>query len=95
MSTQYFYFPVSEQERQETLELFRGMANGADVMSADIALGLAAQDRCSTRDEFVDYARHHRLVPYLRFFLERRGWIDDDWNSRIDQVAQEFRHEVN
>jgi hypothetical protein len=93
MPRKIFYFPVSEQERRETLESLCNMRDDMDVMHADMALGFAAQDRCSTRDELVAYAWNESLVPYLRYFLERRGWLDDDWERRIYQVTREFGRE--
>jgi len=66
-----------------------------DTMSADMTLGIAAQDHCQSREELVDYAREVELIPYLRFFVERRGWLDDDWNQRLAQTEAEFQQRVN
>jgi len=95
MSRKIFYFPASERERHERLEELYTKNDHIDALTADCFLGLAAQDRCSTRDELVAYAWENNLVPYLRFFLERRGWLDDDWDKRIDHLSREFRREVN
>lgn len=71
------------------------LAEFDDFINADMTLGLAAQDICRTRDELVNYAWNAQLVPYLRPFLDRRGWLDDDWNSRLDALADEFRRQLN
>jgi hypothetical protein len=66
-----------------------------DTANADIELGVAAQNHCKTRDDLVTYTRHARLIPYLHFFLERRGWLDDDWVRRLERLEAEFRQQVN
>jgi len=95
MSRQPFYFPACERERHERLDELCRKNDLIDALTSDCFLGLAAQDRCSTRDELVAYASENNLVPYLRFFLERRGWLDDDWEKRVERVARRFRNEVH
>lgn len=95
MPKKIFYFPSCESERRETLKQLRNMENGLDARSAYCDLRFAARNRCSTRDELVAYAWDESLVPYLRFFLERQGWLDEDWDTRIDQISRQFRREVN
>jgi hypothetical protein len=58
-----------------------------ELMNADMALGIAAQDLCNTRDELIAFAREAQLVPYLEEFLARRGWLDDDWRRCIALAA--------
>jgi hypothetical protein len=41
------------------------------------------------------YAQQVDLVPYLRFFVERRGWLDDDWTRRLEQLEADFQRKVN
>ena len=88
--------PALQQEHQEhPQENILPDDDFLDVMNADIALGIAAQDHCHTREELVAYTRDAMLVPYLRFFLERRGWLDDDWTRRFEQLDSEFQRQVN
>lgn len=89
------YFPANAQERRELLRQLNEPDSDLHALGADAALGLAVQDYCSTRDELIAYARHRGLVPYLRLFLDRRGWLDDDWARRIDQLDEESRQRAN
>ena len=97
MSKKNFYPSVLQLERHELPQENSQPDDNEfiDVMGADMALGIAAQDHCKTRDELTAYARDAQLVPYLRFFLERRGWLDDDWIRRLEQLDSEFQRQVN
>jgi len=96
MSKKDFYPPVLQQECKEVpQENHLSDDDLLDVIHADIALGVAAQDHCQTRNDLVTYSQGARLVPYLRFFLERRGWLDDDWTRRLEQLDSEFQQQVN
>ena len=55
-------------------------------MQADIALGFADQCLCETREDLIEYARRNGLVNYLRFFLERRNWLDLEWSFRLETL---------
>lgn len=90
--------------REQVLMLFRRpdspdnseeLAEFDDFISADMTLGLAAQSICKTRDDLVAYTWDAQLVPYLRCFLNRRGWLDEDWGRRLDRLDEEFRRLVN
>jgi hypothetical protein len=96
MSKKQLYRPVLKLECHELpQENHLPDDDFLDTMNADIAIGIAAQDHCKTREELVAYTRDAQLAPYLRFFLERRGWLDDDWTRRLDQLNEEFQRQVN
>ena len=95
MPRKIFYFPASEPDRRELLEKLDCKHESIDALRADSFLGLAAQDRCGTREELIAYAWDESLVPYLRFFLERRGWLDDDWDRLVDEVTRQFQKQVH
>ena len=91
MSAKIHYFPANEQERQAALRDFRKPKDDLNLLRVDLALGFAEQCICTTRDELAAYARDRELVPYLRSFLERRGWLDKDWARRVERLEAEYR----
>lgn len=66
-----------------------------DWIAADMSLGIVVQEYFTTRDELVAYCEEESLVPYLRFFLERRGWFDDDWERRLTRLEADLCRQIN
>lgn len=90
--------------REEVRELFRRptLPNDSkiqtelnDLVQADMVLGLAAQDRCETREDLLEFASDAQLLPYVRYFLERRGWYDEDWEDRINDCHHAFQKQLH
>ena len=86
---------ASGQDRKSTIRRLSPEDEGFDFIKADMALGIACQDLCQSRDDLADYALRKRLVPYLAPFLQRRGWIDNDWAKRLQVLNESFLHQVN
>ena len=95
MSQIHFSIPASEQERKTAIHRLIPEDEMVDFIKADMVLGLACQDHCHTREALSDYALREQLVPYLKPFLERRGWIDDDWDERLQVLSERFLHQVS
>jgi hypothetical protein len=95
MSNAPFRFPATDQERIAVIQNFPLYDETIDFVAADVALGLACQEFCHTRDDLEDFAFRHGLSPYLEPFLKRRGWIDDDWRKRLEVLNTIFQHHAN
>ena len=85
----------SGQERKTTIRRLSPEDEGFEFIKADMALGIACQDFCDSRDDLADYALSEKLVPYLGPFLSRRGWIDNDWARRLQVLSERFLNQVN
>ena len=90
-----FRFPINNWERNNIVRSLNRYDETLDFVTADVSLGLACQEFCRTRDDLTDFALRQGLAPYLKPFLQRRGWIDDDWSKRLDELSTSFRHQVN
>ena len=55
-------------------------------MSADMQLGAYAQMFSHSKDDFIEFALKHGFGWALHGFLERRGWLDEDWENRLDEL---------
>ena len=64
------------------------MPEDDDFFMADIYPGMYAQT-AESREQLLAYAIFNGLAWALRRFLERRGWIDDDWERRLDGLEEE------
>lgn len=62
-----------------------------DALRGDMILGIAVQDHLRTREELEEYCLAEGLVPWLRPFLERRGWLDADWEDRLARLEARTR----
>ena len=56
-------------------------------MAADMALGAYDQMWAQSREDIVRYARQYDLDWALEGFLKRRGWLDPDWQERLEQLG--------
>jgi hypothetical protein len=95
MSSAPFRFPASDQERKATLQKIGLYNETIDFVTADVSLGIACQEFCRSRDDLVDFAIRQGLIPYLQRFLQRCGWLDDDWRKRLESVSAAFQRIVN
>ena len=95
MSNTPFRFPASDQERTSAIQRLSIDDTEVDFIAADMALGLACQDICQSRDELTEFALKKGLAPYLEPFLNRRGWLDDDWCKRLQALNARFQNQVN
>jgi len=60
-----------------------------DLMGADMALGFWEQNGADvTRESLIEYAIKKDIVWALEFFLDRRGWLDDDWEERLPGLEE-------
>ena len=73
--------PICIMPRQNT----RG-SDETDIIRADMALGMFDQNFAKDRDDLIQYAMRQDLVTDLPGFLERRGWLDDDWARRLKEL---------
>ena len=87
--------PASGRERKTTIRRLSPEDEGFEFIKADTVLGMAYQCHCQTRDELSEFALREKLVPYLAPFLIRRGWIDNDWDKRLQVLSERFLHQVN
>ena len=95
MSNTPFRFPASDQDRKSVIQKISLYDETIDFVTADMALGLACQDICQSRDELTEFALKRDLAPYLEPFLKRRGWLDDDWCKRLEALSATFQNQVN
>lgn len=95
MSKKPFSIPASNQARNSTIQRLGLDDKEVDFIAADMALGLACQDNCQSRGDLVDFALTKGLAPYLPLFLQRRGWLDDDWQQRLEALSTIFQRQVN
>lgn len=95
MSSTPFRIPASDQERNTVIQKLSLNNEVADFIEADVALALASQEICRSRDDLEDFALRKGLTPYLKIFLHRRGWLDADWHKRLSAVRDVFQHLVN
>ena len=51
-------------------------------MLADMTLGMIAQS-VDSREQFLEYAQREGYTWALSDFLDRHGWLDDDWEERL------------
>ncbi len=60
-----------------------------DFMGADMALGMFEECGADgTPDALVEYAVQNGYVWALEYFLDRRGWLDDDWQERLEVLTR-------
>ena len=95
MSNTPFRIPASNQERKAAIDSLSLYDESIDFIEADVALAVASQELCRTRGDLVDFALARGLAPYLQLFLQRRGWLDEDWQKRLEIVHGAFQHQVN
>ena len=87
--------PASGHEHKTTIRRLSPEDEGLNFIEADMVLGMAEQNHCNTRDELSEFALKKKLVPYLAPFLQRRGWIDNDWARRLQVLSEQFLQQVN
>ena len=64
-----------------------GDLDEVDPIHVDMALGMFSQNVAEDRDDLVKYAIRKNLTMALPGFLERRGWLDDDWVRRLEKLG--------
>ena len=55
-------------------------------ISADMRLGICEQV-LQTRDDLVQFAIEKGLAWAMEGYLKRRGWLDSDWQERLDKLG--------
>ena len=65
-----------------------GDPDEVDPLYADMALGMFSQNCAEDRDDLIKYAKRENLTAVLPCFLERRGWLDEDWAKRLEQLDE-------
>lgn len=74
-----------EEYAQELREKDRWIQKQKDFMAADMQLGAYAQMFADSPEKLLQFAIEHDLAWALHDFLERRGLLDSDWLSRLEE----------
>mgnify|MGYP006303510055 CR=1 FL=1 len=72
---------------EELREWDRQVQRQKGFMAADMALGAYDQMWAQSRKDIVRYAQQYDLDWALEGFPKRRGWLDPDWQERLEQLG--------